>query len=197
MGEFESKEQALARMERAQAFLRRQDAIDRVCENISNGGSIPAIAKVLDIYPSYLFRWLRADPYRNKRYEQALVDREEWEREVVLHQLRGIANFDIRDVLDDDGEILPPDKWPDTAAVAIQSMDRKERYSKDGEYLGADKSIKVIDKLKALELSGKQLAMFKDRVEHSGELTLEQLVLGMDRDHDEPHDDIPPEEEQH
>lgn len=38
------------------------------------------------------------------------------------------------------------------------------------------KSIKLSDKLAALEKLGKHLGMFKDQVEHSGHMTLEQLV---------------------
>jgi phage terminase small subunit len=39
-------------------------------------------------------------------------------------------------------------------------------------------TVKCADKLKALELLGKNLKLFVDRVEHSGSLTLEQLVAG-------------------
>jgi len=38
--------------------------------------------------------------------------------------------------------------------------------------------VKFLDKLKAIEVLGKNLKMFVDRVEHSGSLTLEQMVEG-------------------
>ena len=38
------------------------------------------------------------------------------------------------------------------------------------------KKVKMYDKQKALELYGKYLKMFGDRVEHTGSLTLEELV---------------------
>lgn len=38
------------------------------------------------------------------------------------------------------------------------------------------KSVKLADKVSALEKIGKHLGMFKEQVEHSGKLTLEQLV---------------------
>lgn len=174
---------------RVRRFLGREDAIDQICENIANGGSIPSIAKILKVYPSHITRWIRADADRTKRYEAALSDRDEWEVETVLSKLRAINEFDITSILDEEGKVLPPAQWPQQAVAAIQSFESKELYSKDGDYLGTNRSVKHVDSLKALELSGKRHSLFDQKIQHTGHVTLEQLVLGMEFDEDgEPED---------
>ena len=62
------------------------------------------------------------------------------------------------------------------ARRAISGLDVEERDD-DGVGVTA-KKVKVWDKLKALELMGKTQAMFKDRVDVGGVLSLEDLVMG-------------------
>ena len=58
----------------------------------------------------------------------------------------------------------------DNTAAAISSVESFEEYQgrgDDREYIGDTKKIKMYSKEKALELLGKQLGMFKDKVEVS------------------------------
>jgi hypothetical protein len=159
---------------RLRQFLSREDALEQICDNIANGGSVPSIAKVLDVYPGHITRWLRFDPERSRRFEAALADRDEWEKEQILHQLRAIGNFDIRCLFDKYGNLKSVDEWPDDAAVAVSGIDVTE-----GDDVST-KKIKLIDRIKALEMSGKAMSMFQEKIHHTGELTLEQLVFGAD-----------------
>ena len=171
------------RRQRLRNFLSREDAMQQICDNVASGGSVPAIAKILNVSSCNITRWIRADAERSKQYDVALRDRDEWEHEQILHQLRSIANFDIRSLFNDDGQIRPISEWPDDASVAIGGIevaDLFEGFGKDREQVGHTKKIKLIDRLKALELSGKRMTMFKESTVHSGYVTLEQLVFGED-----------------
>lgn len=173
----ESAERSL----RLKRYLSRKDAIDQICDNITNGGSVPGIAKVLDVSPGPILTWLRSNDNYSKRYQDALKDRDEWEKEQILTQLRAIGSFDIRSLFNGDGELLPVDQWPENAAVAIAGIqvdDLFEGKGEDKKHVGYAKKLKLIDRIKALQLSGKQLAMFKDEIKHSGHLSLEELVCG-------------------
>jgi hypothetical protein len=48
--------------------------------------------------------------------------------------------------------------------------------------VGEIKKFKLYDRLKALELRGKQLGMFIQKVEHSGKVSLEELVSAANRE---------------
>lgn len=172
---------------RLQLFLTREDALEQICDNIASGGSVPSIAKVLDVPPGKITRWLRSDPERTKRYEAALTDRDEWEHEQVLHQLRSIGNFDVRSLYTDEGQLKPVSEWPEEAAVAVAGVEISDIYE-GKEHVGFTKKVKLLDRIKALDLSGKQLGMFKEQKVHTGHVTLEQLVFGDVYD-DEPEGD--------
>ena len=66
---------------------------------------------------------------------------------------------------------LKPDAAPEDTA-AIQSV-KVKTFGEDG----LEREIKMADKLKALELLGKHLGMFKDKVELSGVLETEKNKL--------------------
>lgn len=65
-------------------------------------------------------------------------------------------------------EAVPSDELPEAARGAVAEVS----LTKDG------LKIKMHDKRAALQDIGRHLGMFKDKVEHSGTLTLEQLVAG-------------------
>ena len=69
---------------------------------------------------------------------------------------------------------MKDDAAPEDTA-AIQSVKVKTFPTKDGE--GVEREIKMADKIKALELLGKHLGMFKDRVELSGSLESEKTKM--------------------
>lgn len=85
----------------------------------------------------------------------------------VIRELARIAFVNANDVIDIDEATLKQGATEDDTA-AIASVKVKTIPTKDGE--GTEREIKLTDKLKALELLGKHLGMFKDKVEVSGAL---------------------------
>ncbi len=114
--------------------------------------------------------WVNRDDGRKQLYEQSLQDRNEWTKETILAQLREIAGVDIRKLFDKDGNMLPPNKWDGDVAKAVAGYD--VTFSEFGD----NRKLKMNDKLRALELIGKTMAMVQDKVHHTGELTLAELV---------------------
>jgi phage terminase small subunit len=126
-------------------------------------------------------KWVRADATRNQSYEQALKDRDEWTKETMLLELRTLSMSDLREAFDDNGKLKHPKEWPDSFAKVVGSLEVFEEFKghgQDREYIGDTKKLKMWDKLKAIELIGKTIAAFTDKKEHSGSMTLEQLLLG-------------------
>ncbi len=154
--------------------------ISKVTRHISNGGSLIDLAPALKVDYCDLIGWLRSDKQRSLAYDQSIEDRKEWARETILKDLRALAGFDIRLLLSPDGGVLPVDQWPADSARAIAGMDIFEEYAGSGqerELVGHVKKFKTVDKLRAIELLMKNLAMLTEKHEVSGHVTLDQLIL--------------------
>lgn len=89
----------------------------------------------------------------------------------VILELAKLAFVNAAEVIDAEDATLKAGAAPEDTA-AIQSV--KVKTFGDG---GLEREIRMADKLKALELLGKHLGMFKDRVEVSGGLELEESKL--------------------
>lgn len=120
-----------------------------------------------------------------KRTVQAEMDkraqRVETKADSVLAELSRIGYADIRPLFKDDGTIKDPKDWPDDLARAVASFEVQETFEMlDGQriWTGYLKKIKIWDKPKSLELLGKNQKLFTDKVEHSGSISLEELVAG-------------------
>lgn len=92
----------------------------------------------------------------------------------VVMELAKIAFINAVDVINAEDATLKDDAAPEDTA-AIQSVKVKTFPTKDG--AGVEREIKMADKIKALELLGKHLGMFKDRVELSGSLESEKTKM--------------------
>lgn len=89
----------------------------------------------------------------------------------VVMELAKIAFVNANDVIDAETATLKPDALPEDTA-AIQSV-KVKTFGEDG----LEREIKMADKLKALELLGKHLGMFRDKLEVSGTLETEKTKL--------------------
>lgn len=99
----------------------------------------------------------------------------------VLAELSRIGYTDIRSLFKDDGTIKDVKDWPEDLARAIASVEVVEEFIGLGPsrtWVGQTKKVKFWDKPRALELMGKHKALFPNKVEHSGKVTLEELVSG-------------------
>ena len=92
----------------------------------------------------------------------------------ILIELAKIALVNPANVVDfDEASILDSALPEDLAAVA--SVKVKRFPTKEGE--GIEREIKFYDKTKALDLAGRHLGMFKDKLEVSGTLETERTKL--------------------
>lgn len=98
----------------------------------------------------------------------------------VLRELKRIALVDVADIFDEQGRLKPLKEIPVDARRAIAGIETDELFGGAGENrieLGQTRKLKFWDKPKALELLGKHLKLFTDKVEVGfGDMTDEQLV---------------------
>ena len=114
----------------------------------------------------------------SKRAEKAEVDAE-W----VLKRLAQDATADVADLYDENGNLKPINDWPmawRTGLVAgIDTVQERVGTDPEGKpEFAVVRKVRLADRTKLIELLGKHvdIGAFKDRVEHSGKLTLESLI---------------------
>ncbi len=93
----------------------------------------------------------------------------------ILIELARIALLNPKALVNLEDATVNPEASPDDLA-AIASVKVKRFPTKDGGE-GIEREVKFYDKIKAIELLGKHLGMFKDRIELSGELDKEKSKL--------------------
>ena len=150
-----------------------------VCDHLANGGDLTTICDVWGVRYSDVSRWLCSLP--DKEYQNALMERASWYEAEIYRQIRQVALTDIRDAFNDDGTLKSIKDMPAHIAQAIASIDNDELFAgsgKDREKIGDTKKIKLYDKLKAIEMLGKQIGMFVQKHEVRGTVRLEDIVAG-------------------
>lgn len=89
-------------------------------------------------------------------------------QDMVLEELKKIGFANMKQVFNENGglkNIQDMDSDVAAAICSIESFEEFNGYGADREYIGDTKKIKMLDKTKALELIGKHLGMFKDKLE--------------------------------
>jgi phage terminase small subunit len=97
--------------------------------------------------------------------------RTEIDADYVLKKMVEIAEMDVLDIMTDDMSIKPVSQWPKVWRQYLSGFDLAEMFEGRGyerEMVGILKKIKWPDKVKNLELLGRHLGMFKDKVEVTG-----------------------------
>lgn len=92
----------------------------------------------------------------------------------VIMELAKVAFLNLTDVVDPRTVTIRPNAAEEDKA-AIQSIKIKKSFSETGE--SEEREVRAADKLKALELLGRHLGMFKDKVELTGILETEKTKL--------------------
>ena len=92
----------------------------------------------------------------------------------ILIELAKIALVNPANVVNFDEATIREDASPEDLA-AVASVKVKRFPTKDGE--GIEREIKFYDKNKALDMAGRHLGMFKDKLELSGSLESEKTKL--------------------
>lgn len=91
--------------------------------------------------------------------------------DTVLGELLRIARADIGQAFNPDGSLKPLADMPEEIRRAIAGVDVFEEFAgrgEDREQVGFTKKVRFWDKVKALEMLGRHLRMFSDRVELTG-----------------------------
>lgn len=88
------------------------------------------------------------------------AERVEVKQDEVLRELLRVAMADLRDAFDDAGKMRPVSEWPDSVAAFISSIEFDDA--------GGVKKVRLWPKVSALELLGKHLKLFTEKVEHTG-----------------------------
>ena len=123
-----------------------------------------------------MVNWVYSDEGRKAKYEEALVRRGDWLCHRIIKELEDVGLMDVGEMYDGNGVLKSMGEMSEAARRAISGIDVEER---DDDGVGVTvRKVKVWDKLKALEMMGKTQAMFRDRVDVGGVLTLEDLVMG-------------------
>ena len=89
----------------------------------------------------------------------------------VLREIARLAFADMRDYFNADGSLLPIHALSNDAAAALASFEKVEYFEGEGReksQVGHLKKLRIWDKSKNLELLGRHLRLFADKVEHTG-----------------------------
>lgn len=101
----------------------------------------------------------------------------------VLRELMKCAIWDIRDLYDEAGNLRAITDLDEITRAAIAGIDVETREVEVTGLAGTfarsvTRKFKMVDKVRALELLGKNQKLFTDKHEIEGKLTLEELVGG-------------------
>ena len=121
-----------------------------------------------------LLRNVKVEEYIQERMKDR-EKRTEITQDMVLKELAKVGFFDIRRLFDDSGkplDITGLDNETAACIVGLEVMDIYEGTGDDKEFVGYIKKYKLSDKLKALEMIGRHLGMFKDKmdIQHRGQI---------------------------
>lgn len=115
-----------------------------------------------------------------ERLKAERVERTQINADYVLNRLVQIDQMDVLDIMNDDMSIKAISEWPSVWRCYLSGVDVADMFEGKGEsreLVGILKKIKWPDKVKNLELLGKHVGVqaFKDKVEHSGGVTINVL----------------------
>ena len=101
--------------------------------------------------------------YLSKRINKAEA-KAEIDIELILSHLYNMAFFDVKEMLDERGDLLPTSEWPPIAGKLISGMDIKKTIDSKGGETVIIKSIKMPSRERNTENLGRYLAMFTDKI---------------------------------
>lgn len=153
--------------------------IDFVCAHVAQGGSAIDFCQFHSVRYNDFSAYLYQHPDKLKQYNHALSTRNEWYIQRVMLELGRISTIDIRTIYNPDGTLRDITSLPPEVAALVSSVEAVERTDDNGVTL-VTKKIKFWDKMKALELLGKNLMLFIDRVDHrlQGDIN---IVINVDK----------------
>lgn len=155
--------------------LERAFADNFILTGNKKGSAIKAGVKAANagVYATRMLKNVTLQQYlapRMQKVSQQLTENFELNVERVLRELAAIALFDPGKLYDENGDLLPVNKMDEMTRRAIAGVDVKELCDKDGALVGYVKKVKPVSKIAALELAGRNLAMWGEK--DSGALSI-------------------------
>lgn len=119
---------------------------------------------------------------------QERAHRLEVDADMVLAELGHVAFIDPAEMYDERNALLPVRKMPEPIRRAVASVKTTELFEWIGEgenrekvLVGYTKEVKLWSKPSSLELHGKHLKLFTDKVEHTASGSLAELIASSRR----------------
>lgn len=116
---------------------------------------------------SKLLRNTKVQEYISKKQKE-IEKRTEITQDMVIKELAKIAFLDIRKLYTENGQLKNiADIDSDTAGAIsqLETLEEYEGYGDDREKIGDTQKVKLLDKTKALELLGRHLGIFNDKID--------------------------------
>ena len=116
---------------------------------------------------SKLLRNTKVQEYISQKQKE-IEKRTEVTQDRVINELAKIAFLDIRKLYTENGQLKNVTDIDDDTAGAISSLETLEEYDgygDDREKIGDTQKVKLLDKTKALELLGRHLGIFNDKLD--------------------------------
>lgn len=130
---------------------------------------------------SRMLRNVKVQEYISEKQKE-IEKRTEVTQDMVIKELAKIAFLDIRKLYTENGQLKNvADIDSDTAGAisSLETLEEYEGYRDDREKIGDTQKVKLLDKTKALELLGKHLGMFKEKVTIDGNVNTNNPFSGM------------------
>lgn len=116
---------------------------------------------------SRMLRNVKVQEYISEKQKE-IEKRTEVTQDIVIKELAKIAFLDIRKLYTENGQLKNvADIDSDTAGAisSLETLEEYEGYGDDREKIGDTQKVRLLDKTKALELLGRHLGIFNDKMD--------------------------------
>lgn len=158
------------------------DIVRDICRHIAGTGSLRSFCAQRRLEYGMVREFL-AEGEAARAYADALVVRDDNARDLVVDELTAIIDSDLTQAFDADGNLLRMAEMPERIRRMVAGVKFREIFEMQGKgedrakvHVGNVIELKFIDKMKAIELRGRTLAMFTDKTQHDVGVTLEDLI---------------------
>lgn len=111
--------------------------------------------------------------------QQEYLTREGLNAQRVLEEYCRLAFVDIRSFFNENGNLVPMEQWTPVMGATVASMEVVIKNAAAGDGV-TDRifKFKLWDKTKALEALAKHFGLLTEKIEHSGGLVIQHMMLG-------------------
>lgn len=158
------------------------DIVRDICRHIAGAGSLRTFCAQRRL--SYgMVRQFVSEGEAARAYANALVIRDDHAKDMILDELESFIDSDLTRAFDADGNMLRMELIPANIRRMISGIKFREIFENRGTgedrervHVGNLIEIKLIDKMKAIELRARTLAMLTDKTQHEMGATLEDII---------------------